>query len=286
MTKEHYGKIFEDIFCSTLMDFGGDTAYVFMAMVVLSDSSGIIKHTANSLARLICKPAEVVEEAIRNLEAPDQASNMKGHEGRRIVPLCELNKDETRGWLVVNKVAYRSRASKEDKQKADRERIAEKRKRINDVASSREVSHGVADVAHADAYANTDAVKKKGSANALPVNGQAVDLLPACPHEQIISAYHEALPMCPRVIEWTDARAKVMRTRWREKSKPNGKHKGYTTLDEGLAYWKRFFAWVAQSEFLTGRGPSRKDKGPFMANLEWLITAGNFAKVIEGNYHG
>lgn len=172
-----YGKIFEDLFCSTLMDYGGDTAYVFMAMIVLSDERGIIKHTDNSLARLICKPIEVVREAIRNLETQDQRSNVKAYEGRRIVPLYELMDDETRGWLVVNKEIYRDRGSREDKKKADRERIAEKRNRVNGVASCRIESQSVANVAHTDTDTDTD-IKKKSNVGQKPdVSSQAREIL-------------------------------------------------------------------------------------------------------------
>jgi hypothetical protein len=108
--------------------------------------------------------------------------------------------------------------------------------------------------------------------------------LPDCPHDRIIALYHEILPMCPRVIEWHEARRTTLRTRWREKSVPNGTGAGYRTLDDGLAYWKRFFEYCSQSDFLTGRAHSRDSK-PFLATLEWLIKPSNFAKVLEGNYH-
>lgn len=104
-----YGKIFEDIFCSTLMDFGGDTAYVFIAMIVLSDENGVLKHTAESLARVICKDVGSVKEALTHLERQDQESNLKSHGGRRIVPLTQICEDETRGWLIVNKTHYRDK---------------------------------------------------------------------------------------------------------------------------------------------------------------------------------
>lgn len=109
--------------------------------------------------------------------------------------------------------------------------------------------------------------------------------LPACPHEQIVAIYHEILPECPRVIEWNDRRQTLMRTRWREKAKPNGRSQGYTTTEDGLRYWRRFFTFVSQSKFLTGKAPPQPGRAPFVASLEWLITPSNFAKVVEGNYN-
>lgn len=110
--------------------------------------------------------------------------------------------------------------------------------------------------------------------------------IPDCPQEKLIELYHELLPTCTRVEKWTPARQTVMRARWREEAKPNrDKHRGYTTLEEGLAYWRRFFAWCAESKFLTGQAPGRDGGAPFVASLTWLLKAENFAKAIEGNYH-
>jgi hypothetical protein len=96
----------------------------------------------------------------------------------------------------------------------------------------------------------------------------------ACPHDAIIAAYHEALPMCPKVRSWTDKRRESLRARWREDAKR-----------QSLDYWQRFFAHVAASPFLVGEGPSREDRAPFIASLDWLVLPENFAKVIEGRYH-
>jgi hypothetical protein len=106
--------------------------------------------------------------------------------------------------------------------------------------------------------------------------------VPDCPHEKLIALYHEVLPTCTQVVEWNDQRKAIARARWREKAaaKP-----GYRTVEDGLAYWRRFFEYVASSRFLTGKadpGPSRK---PFVATLEWLLRPKNFAKVVEGTYH-
>lgn len=110
--------------------------------------------------------------------------------------------------------------------------------------------------------------------------------IPDCPQEKLIELYHELLPTCTRVEKWTPARQAVMRARWRDEAKPNReKHRGYATVEEGLAYWRRFFGWCAESKFLTGNSPGREGGAPFVASLSWLIKAENFAKALEGNYH-
>jgi hypothetical protein len=147
-----YGKVFEDIFCSTLMDFGGDTAYVFIAMIVLSDENGVIKHTAESLGRLICKDIESVRRAIYHLEQPDLNSNLKSHSGRRIVPLYELSKDEVRGWLVVNKAHYRDQGSKVDRKDYMREYMRKVRNENKAVNSGKQP---LAKLVHTDTDTDT-----------------------------------------------------------------------------------------------------------------------------------
>jgi uncharacterized protein YdaU (DUF1376 family) len=95
--------------------------------------------------------------------------------------------------------------------------------------------------------------------------------LPPCPHEQIINAYHDALPQLPRVREWNPTRQGYLRQRWKD--------------HPDLGYWQKFFYYVAKSDFLTGRADGRGGAPPFVADLEWLIRPTNFTKVIEGKYH-
>lgn len=126
---------------------------------------------------------------------------------------------------------------------------------------------------------------KASTAIAVEARGQAANV-PDCPHEKLIDLYHEALPDCTRVGRWTPGRQQAMRARWKDEAAPNReKHRGYSTTEQGLAYWRRFFGWVAESKFLTGRAPGRDGKPPFMASLPWLVKSENFAKVIEGQYH-
>jgi hypothetical protein len=98
---------------------------------------------------------------------------------------------------------------------------------------------------------------------------QAAVTLPDCPHQGIINIYHEELPTMPRVVEWTPARRAFLSARWKEK-----------TERQNIEWWRKFFAYIAKSDFLTG-----KTKNPFMGcNLEWIIRPSNFVKIIEGNY--
>lgn len=105
------------------------------------------------------------------------------------------------------------------------------------------------------------------SANAESPAHPSAELAYPCPHQAIVAAYHEALPMLPQVREWTAERQKLLRARWREKPER-----------QTVQWWADFFAYVAESDFLTGRA------GDFAADLEWLIRPKNFVKVYEGRY--
>lgn len=96
--------------------------------------------------------------------------------------------------------------------------------------------------------------------------------VPQCPHDEILALYHETLPSNPRIKVWDGARADALRARWREDPKRQ-------TLD----YWRRFFAKVAASAFLTGRAEGQGGR-PFLPGLDWMVKAANFAKIIEGRY--
>jgi len=95
-----------------------------------------------------------------------------------------------------------------------------------------------------------------------------------CPHEQIIELYHRVLPELPQVAKWTPTRKGYLQARWREDKR-----------HQSIEYWERFFTFVHESDFLCGRAKPKPGDRPFLADLEWLITQGNFVKIIERKYH-
>jgi hypothetical protein len=88
-----------------------------------------------------------------------------------------------------------------------------------------------------------------------------------CPHEQIIELWSEILPSNPQPRTWGEDRKKLLRTRWRE-SKDR----------QNLDWWRGFFNYISQSDFLTGK------KTDFTADLPWCLQSSKFAKIIDGNY--
>ena len=107
--------------------------------------------------------------------------------------------------------------------------------------------------------------------------------VPDCPHKALLALWAEVLPALPQHNPelWKGARADHLRTRWRE----TAASKGWTSEAEGLTYFRRLFAYVGQSAFLTGRTRSTDGRPPFVAELAWLVKPENWAKTIEGKYH-
>jgi len=108
--------------------------------------------------------------------------------------------------------------------------------------------------------------------------------LPGCDHKAVIELYHQNLPTMRRVEVWNETRAGYLRQRWREVAAELAQAQDITASDV-LNWWGEFFKSVGKSRFLTGRVNS-KDGRAFVADLEWILKPSNFAKIVEGKYHG
>jgi uncharacterized protein YdaU (DUF1376 family) len=107
--------------------------------------------------------------------------------------------------------------------------------------------------------------------------------IPACPHLELIDLFGKHLPELPQPKPelWTGKNADAMRSRWRwvlTAKRRNGARYA-TTEAEALDWFSRFFAYVAASDFLSGRSGKWGN-----CDLSWLMKADNFAKVVQGNY--
>lgn len=105
-----------------------------------------------------------------------------------------------------------------------------------------------------------------------PESSPEISKVSDCPHQKIIALYHEILPQCPAVREWTPARATQLRARWNEDP---GR--------QNMEYWRRFFEYVKTCDFLVGVQPDSRRK-PFFADLEWIVKHANFTKIRERKY--
>ena len=108
--------------------------------------------------------------------------------------------------------------------------------------------------------------------------------LPECEHKGVIELYHQWLPTLRKVEVWNATRQGYLRQRWREVAEELAQEKPIDS-SHVLNWWAEFFQSVGKSRFLTGR-VNGKDGRAFVADLEWLIKPSNFAKIVEGKYHG
>jgi uncharacterized protein YdaU (DUF1376 family) len=109
-------------------------------------------------------------------------------------------------------------------------------------------------------------------------------VLPDCQHQAVIDLYHQQLPTLRRVEVWNAARQGYLRQRWREVAAELGKDKPISA-SAVLDWFNDFFGHIQKSRFLVGK-VSGKDGRAFTADLEWILKPSNFAKIVEGKYHG
>jgi hypothetical protein len=108
--------------------------------------------------------------------------------------------------------------------------------------------------------------------------------LPSCNHQEVINLYHKHLPTLRRVEVWNETRKGYLRQRWREVADELSKTKVVEASDI-LGWFAEFFDHIGTSKFLMGKVNS-KDGRSFYADLEWILKPSNFAKIVEGKYHG
>ncbi|GAA5786116.1 replication protein [Chitiniphilus shinanonensis] len=97
---------------------------------------------------------------------------------------------------------------------------------------------------------------------------------PPCPYDAIRDAYNVSLPKLPQSQELSPKRQRLLLARWKDRWSA-GK---YATQEEGVTYWKRFFAKVARTPFLRG------DNEDWRPDFAWFLNAENFLKVVEGKF--
>lgn len=124
--------------------------------------------------------------------------------------------------------------------------------------------------------------EQEDEANASSSTARPIDAT-TCPHREIIGIYRELLPSLPqpRPELWQGKRAKDMAARWRWvlTAKRTDGSRYASDREEALAWFRRFFGSVRESDFLTGRSGSW-----IGCDLGWLMREANFAKVVQGNY--
>lgn len=129
---------------SSLLDAAVATRWVFVYMLGLADATGRFRcATVTALARAANVTLAEARKAIRELEAPDEHSTTKAHEGRRLLKIQG-------GWQIVNYLAYREFRTKEQESAAERKR---RQRGGSGVARGRDMSRDVT-ASHGDGRAD------------------------------------------------------------------------------------------------------------------------------------
>lgn len=112
-----FAKIFAQIFDSSIAD-NYQHRHVFMDLLVLADSDGVVDMTPEAIARRTNVPLEQVTRSIAALSEPDQRSHSPGDDGRRLLP---IDPHRTWGWQIVNYQHYRQIRDEEGRREYFRE---------------------------------------------------------------------------------------------------------------------------------------------------------------------
>lgn len=253
----------------------------------------------------MCDQAEGLA-ALAELGSPDPESRTPGHEGRRMVRVDG-------GYIVLNYMKYREKdntaAIRAKRYREQKKQASEAHPKPPDEASQRHAvasrrhavtsRDGVTIVTKAEAEAEEeirDRPSTKVSARPKPEQPAQLALVkaepaeqtgpyvpPTCPHEKILALWAECMPEMPQHIpsQWKGTRADHLRARWRE----TAVDKHWPDADAGLRYFRKLFAFVRKSPFLSGKVTPTPGRRQFQLELAWLVNPTNWAATLEGKYH-
>ena len=159
-----YGKVFDSIFGSSIMEEDVEVRYIWMCMIIAADKEGFIDETIPALARRFNMPIENMEKAIDCFMGPDASSRTPDKDGRRIEPIRE-----TFGWKIINYDYYRQLRDDEQRREYMREYMRKYRDNQGKEDPLAPVNNGKQQLAHTDTDTDTDTKKP------LPLNVKFID---------------------------------------------------------------------------------------------------------------
>lgn len=95
-----FTKLYNVFFTSSIREEDSDTRIMFLAMIGMSDRTGIVEATVGAIASYANVPVEKARVALGRLQMPDPESTSPEHEGRRVVKLAPNR------WFVVQRERY------------------------------------------------------------------------------------------------------------------------------------------------------------------------------------
>lgn len=266
-----YSKLHSSIVNSSLWVEPDATRLLFITLLAMCDQDGVVYGSRGGLGRLANIDIDDQDEAWESLMSPDPDSSDRmrapEHEGRRV-------EEVPGGFRLLNFSYYRGLRNEDDRREQNRQAQAKFRQKSatesNGQPASAVVSHGKPQKAHTEADTEAEAIVP----TVLVARGAYQP--PNCPFETLLAEYHALCPSMTRVRILTNMRMKHCRARWLEVC-----NKDKATEEEALDFFRWYFKRAEASDFLSGRHNSGR---PWKADFEWLMTQGNWAKVIEGKY--
>jgi uncharacterized protein YdaU (DUF1376 family) len=106
---------------------------------------------------------------------------------------------------------------------------------------------------------------------------------PPCPHRELLNLWAKHLPHLTQPRSWEGTRQANMRQRWIQAGKPSAySPEGYKTTEDGIKWWDSFFGYIANDTSLANGFESQGRT--WRPDLEWVVNATNFQKIIDGKY--
>lgn len=171
--------------------------YTFLMMLAIADPSGVVVGTDVAIARRLNMPMADFVNSVRRLMEPDENSNSKEEEGRRVVV-----SDGERGYQLVNFLKYRNLRDEDQKREYMRNYMKSRRSALKSVNACKdpltEVIHAEED---AEATAKEDATPKPPSPEAL----ELVPLDPKTKSPETPEGFEEFWNLYPRKVAKSEA---------------------------------------------------------------------------------
>lgn len=131
-----FAKVFEQIFSSSISE-DYVLRHVFMDLLVLADSDGVVDMTMEAISRRTNVPLKIVKKCIEELCKPDTKSRSHNDEGRRLKP---LDSKREWGWIIVNYEHYRNVRDEDARRAYFRDYMRQRRKRVKSVKLGKHLS--------------------------------------------------------------------------------------------------------------------------------------------------
>ena len=115
-----YAKVFSTILASSVWAEDDRTRLIWITMLVMSDSEGVVRGSAAGLAHFARVPVEDCIRAIEKFKLPDAGTSTKTNDGRRV-------EEVDGGWRILNHGKYQQMMSLEERKAYWRRKKAESR---------------------------------------------------------------------------------------------------------------------------------------------------------------